>query len=104
VLDIPYPPGLLTSSGTIGPFSSGDRARTPGEGRFELGNASFDRYKGVAGSHGKSTFRGRLENLPRARYSRRIGFQVNRSGNRFDLRTAYLAAVNGATGDACWRA
>jgi hypothetical protein len=100
VLDIPDPPGQLKSSGAIGPFSSGGRARTPLEGSFELRNASLDKYKGLAGSiDGKGTFRGPLENVRVTGTAAASQFQVNRSGHPVDLRTAYVAAVHGTTGD-----
>ena len=100
VLDLPSPPGRVTSSGRIGPFSSGGRAGIPVEGSFELRDARLDKYKGLAGSiHGEGMFRGVFENIRVTGTATASQFEVNSSGNPVDLRTAFATAVNGMSGD-----
>jgi AsmA-like C-terminal region len=100
VLDLPDPPGQLKSSGRIGPFSSGERARTPVKGSFQLQDASLDKYKGLAGRiDGEGKFQGPFENIRVTGGAAASQFEVNRSGNPVDLRTTFVATVNGSTGD-----
>jgi hypothetical protein len=100
VVDLPDPPGQLKSSGKIGPFSPGERGRTPLEGSFELRDARLEKYKGLAGSiHGQGKFRGPLENVRVTGTATASQFEVNRTGHPVDLKTGFSAAVNGSTGD-----
>lgn len=100
VLDIPNPPGELRSSGTVGPFSSGNRAQIPVAGTFELRRASLDKYKGLAGNiDGRGAFQGPIENVHVTGTAVASNFEVNRTGHAVDLRSSYSAAVNGTSGD-----
>jgi len=100
VLDIPNPPGQVKSSGTLGPFRSGETRRTPVSGSFELRGASLDKYKGLAGNiNGTGKFEGPLENIRVIGTAMASEFQVNHSGHPVNVRTGYRADVNGLSGD-----
>lgn len=100
VLDLPDPPGRLRSSGTFGPLSTGDPARTPVAGSFELRDASLDKYKGLAGSIGaEGKFQGPLANVRVTGTAIASQFEVNRSGHPVEIKATYSAEVNGGTGD-----
>lgn len=105
VLKIPNPPGRLQSSGTFGPLSSSDHARTPVEGSFELSNASLSGYKGLGGTvNGKGRFSGPLENIHVRGTAEASAFEVNHTGHPVVLRTSYRADVNGLSGDVLFEA
>jgi hypothetical protein len=100
VVDIPDPPGQVKSSGMVGPFSLGGRARIPVTGTFELRGASLEKYKGLAGTiEGKGRFKGPLENISVTGTAVASAFEVNDSGHPLDLRATYRAAVNAVSGD-----
>jgi hypothetical protein len=64
VLVNPHPPGLLSASGHLGPFPSGQRGRTPVSGSFELTGTNLGEYDGLSGTlNGKGNFRGALESI-----------------------------------------
>lgn len=99
LIDSPHPPGRIRSSGSVGPFRTGNISGTPAHGKFEVLNADLGRYPSLDGTlHATGDFHGTLSELATKGRAEATDFEVNANGHPTDLSATWDAAVNLLTG------
>ncbi len=95
----PLPEGLVTTTGTFGPWNRDDPTDTPVAGSYEMPVADLGTINGVGG-HAASTgtFSGQLTEILVAGSTRTTDFSLDLGGAPVTLTTTFDAAVDGTTG------
>ncbi len=96
----PRPPGMIVSSGTMGPWSVYDPGETPVAGEYRFERADLSVFKGIAGilsSTGK--YQGVLRDLVVDGETDTPDFKLTHFGTALPLHTVFHAHVDGTTGD-----
>jgi hypothetical protein len=94
------PPGTIYSTGTFGPWRSGEPGETPVAGDYMFEKANLGVFAGIAGimdSTGK--FEGRLSALTVHGRASVPDFRLRISGNRVPLTARFTALVDGTNGN-----
>jgi hypothetical protein len=99
-LTIPSPRGEIHSSGSFGPWHSGEPGDTPLEGDYTFEHADLGVFRAIAGIlQARGSFEGELDAI-RARGEAYVpDFRLKRSGNRVPLRAKYAVLVDGGNGN-----
>ena len=100
VLTNPKPPGNIRSSGTFGPWASGEPGDTPLGGTYLFENADLGVFKGIAGilrSTGK--FQGTLSAVSVQGEASVPEFRLKRAQNAVPLKTQFDVMVDGTNGN-----
>jgi AsmA-like protein len=96
----PKPLGEIDSSGQFGPWNTDEPSDTPVTGTFRFSNADMSTLKGLQGilsSNGK--YEGVLDTLNVEGDTDTPDFALHKAGNPVDLKTHYIAIVDGTNGD-----
>jgi hypothetical protein len=97
---IPEPPGSLTATAAIGPWSAASVGATPVSGTFDLREANLGRYKGIAGLlSANGSFGGTLARIEFRGETDVPNFQLTQTANTTRLRAAYHVFLNALTGE-----
>lgn len=96
----PIPYGKIESSGTFGPWQSGEPRTTPLSGEYTFA-ADLGTINGLTGSLGAlGTMQGTLEHIATSGETKVEGFGLTElDGDRLPLTTSYDALVDGTKGD-----
>ena len=100
VLKNAKPPGLIHSTGTFGPWVSGEPGDTPLTGNYLFEDADLGVFNGIAGTL-KSTgdFQGTLSSITAKGEATVPDFRLKRSNNRISLQTRFEVLVDGTNGN-----
>ncbi|MGH9158852.1 MAG: AsmA-like C-terminal region-containing protein [Vicinamibacteraceae bacterium] len=96
----PTPPGEIHTEGSFGPWSTGEPARTPLEGRYTFKDADLGVFDGIGGrldSNGR--FGGVLERIDVRGRTTTPAFVVTLSGQPAPLETTFHSVVDGTNGN-----
>jgi hypothetical protein len=96
----PTPAGRIETTGTFGPWQSGDPHLTPVEGAYTFKNADLNTIKGIAGilaSEGR--YRGALERIEVEGTTDVPDFRIDLAGTPVHLMTKFNAVVDGTNGN-----
>ena len=96
----PKPPGIVTSTGTFGPFDVDEPGDSPLGGDFIFEQADLSVFNGITGilnSTGK--FEGQLNRIVADGVSDTPDFGLSYSKNRIRLQTKYHAVIDGTNGN-----
>ena len=96
----PSPPGEIRSSGSFGPWNSGEPGDTPLSGDYTFDHADLGVYSTVAGIlQSTGRFEGELDSITARGEAYVPDFRLKRSGNAVPLRTKYEVLVDGTNGN-----
>ena len=99
-LRIPRPDGIVKTSGSFGPWQSGDWGGSRLEGNYQLVRANLAVFKGIAGSLDSSGhYDGTLRQLSVNGITTTPDFRLTHFGNSEALRTRFSARVDATDGD-----
>jgi hypothetical protein len=99
-LSNPKPPGHIQSTGTFGPWNTGEPGDTPLAGDYTFDHADLGVFNGIAGIlHSRGQFDGQLSALNVNGEADVPDFRLKRSGNRVPLATRFQALVDGTNGN-----
>jgi hypothetical protein len=94
------PPGTIYSTGTFGPWRSGEPGETPIAGGYLFENANLGVFAGIAGTMNSSgQFDGRLSALTVHGQAAVPNFRLKIAGNPVPLTTHFSALVDGTNGN-----
>ncbi|MGB7266221.1 MAG: AsmA-like C-terminal region-containing protein [Terracidiphilus sp.] len=96
----PRPPGVIHSSGSLGPWAVDDPGETPVAGTYRFDHADLGVFKGIAGilsSTGK--YEGVLRDLVVDGETDTPDFRLTHFGTALPLHTVFHAHVDGTNGD-----
>ena len=96
----PTPPGDIITTGSFGPWASGEPSRTPLRGEYNFAQANLGVFKGISGmlaSEGK--FAGVLERIDIDGHATIPDFTVTTGGHPTKLETTFHAIVDGTNGN-----
>ena len=96
----PLPPGEIHSTGKFGPWNFADPSQTPVSGTYTFDHADLSVFHGVSGMlSSKDDFQGVLKRIQAHGTVDVQDFEVNRSGHRVPLHSAFQAIVDATNGD-----
>jgi hypothetical protein len=96
----PVPEGAIQTSGTFGPWRTGDPGATPLAGRYEFKGADLGTIKGIGGTlDSTGEFAGQLNRIAVKGETTTPDFSVNITGQPVPLQTKFQAVVDGTDGD-----
>src|SRR5664279_5485317 len=96
----PQPRGEIHSSGSFGPWRSGEPGDTPLNGEYTFDHADLGVFSVVAGIlQSKGRFEGELDSITARGEAYVPDFRLKRSGNPVPLRTKYEVLVDGTNGN-----
>lgn len=99
-MENPKPPGVITASGSFGPWKMGSAASTAVEGRYSFRHADLSVFRGIAGTlSSDGAFRGSFRDLQVQGSANVSDFEAANSGHKFHLRGQFHALVNVTDGD-----
>jgi hypothetical protein len=99
-LENAVPPGAIETSGSFGPWQSGEPGQTPLEGTFTFERADLGVFKGISGIlSAMGRFGGTLERIDVHGETDTPDFTVAAGGHPMPLHAAYHAIVDGTNGD-----
>jgi AsmA-like C-terminal region len=94
------PPGEIETSGSFGPWQSGEPGKTPLHGTFTFDRADLGVFKGIAGIlSARGSYGGTLERIDVRGESDTPQFTVMAGGHAIPLHATYHAIVNGTNGN-----
>jgi hypothetical protein len=94
------PPGEIHSSGSFGPWRSGEPGDTPLKGDYTFDHADLGVFSVVAGIlQSTGHFEGELDSIIARGEAYVPDFRLKRSGNRVPLRTKFEVLVDGTNGN-----
>jgi hypothetical protein len=94
------PPGEIATSGTFGPWHTGEPADTPLKGEFKFEKADLGVFKGIGGTlSSKGSFGGALGRIEVNGETDTPDFVVKIGGHPLPLHTKYYSIVDGTNGD-----
>jgi hypothetical protein len=96
----PTPRGLITASGSFGPWQANDPQSTAISGNYSFDNADLGTIKGIGGTlNSKGSFAGMLQRLTVDGTADVPDFSLSTANAPMPLHTLFHAYVNGITGD-----
>jgi hypothetical protein len=96
----PKPIGDIDTEGQFGPWDSDNLSLTPIQGKFSFSNADFSTIKGISGIlSSKGQYSGPLERLDVTGDTDTPDFALQFGGSPVDLKTHYIAVVDGTNGN-----
>jgi hypothetical protein len=96
----PKPVGDIQSEGQFGPWNPEDPAQTPVQGKFSFSHADLATLKGISGIlSSQGEYSGVLEKLDVTGDTDTPNFGLQFSGKPVDLKTHYVAVVDGTNGN-----
>ena len=99
-LTIPKPPGEVHSTGTFGPWVSGEPGDTPLNGKYLFDNADLGIFNGIAGIlRSTGNFQGTLSSITARGQATIPDFRLKQSGNPVPLATTFEVLVDGTNGN-----
>ncbi len=100
VLRNPKPVGDIDTSGQFGPWDPDDLSLTPVQGTFSFSNADLSTLKGISGIlSSKGQYSGVLDKLDVVGDTDTPDFGLQFGGSPVDLKTHYIAVVDGTNGN-----
>jgi hypothetical protein len=94
------PPGEIETSGSFGPWQSGEPGKTPLDGTFTFDHADLGVFKGISGIlSARGSYGGTLERIDVRGESDTPQFTVMIGGHAIPLHATYHAIVNGTNGN-----
>ncbi len=100
VLENPQPQGLVTTSGTFGPWNVDSPSRTPLQADFRFVDADLSTVKGVAGIvQAEGRFSGVLERIEAVGTTSMPAFDLKVGGRPLPLSTRFTVVVDGTNGN-----
>jgi hypothetical protein len=96
----PTPPGEIHSTGTFGPWHSGEPGDTPLSGAYTFNHADLGVFRGIAGIlHSTGRFEGTLDSITARGEAVVPEFRLKRSGQPVPLSTRFEVLVDGTNGN-----
>ena len=96
----PRPPGEIHSSGSFGPWNSGEPGDTPLHGDYTFEHADLGVFAAIAGIlRSTGSFEGDLDSITARGEAYVPDFRLKRSGNHVPLRTKFEVLVDGTNGN-----
>ena len=96
----PRPEGVIHTTGTFGPWVSGDPGDSPVAGNYRFENANLATFKEIAGTlNSDGHYEGTLNNIDATGETDTPDFQLPQYGHAMHLRTQFHATVDGTNGD-----
>jgi hypothetical protein len=96
----PTPPGEIHSTGTFGPWHSGEPGDTPLSGAYTFDHADLGVFRGIAGIlHSNGRFEGTLDSITARGEAVVPDFRLKRSGQPVPLSTRFEVLVDGTNGN-----
>jgi len=96
----PAPEGEIDSEGKFGPWNPDQPSLTPVAGNFHFANANLGQFRGLSGILSSTGhYEGVLERLDVEGETLTPDFRLSIGGNPVELRTHYVAVVDGTNGD-----
>lgn len=96
----PRPEGTIHTTGTFGPWDSGDPGESAVEGNYRFENANLATFKQIAGTlNSDGHYAGTLNNIDVNGETDTPDFQLPQFGHAMHLRTQFHAIVDGTNGD-----
>lgn len=100
VLTNPRPEGLVTTQGSVGPWTVDDPGQTPISGNYTFEHANLGTFKGIAGMmNSTGAYKGTLRNLRVDGQTDTPDFKLTDFGTPLPLHTTFHARVDGINGD-----
>jgi hypothetical protein len=99
-IDNPLPKGTVLTTGSFGPWASGEPGLTPLEGTYTLADADLGTIKGIGGIvDAKGTFGGVLERIETTGTSTTPDFHLDYANQPIALETTYTSVIDGTNGN-----
>lgn len=99
-IENPIPKGLVATTGSFGPWASGEPSLTPLEGSYTLSDADLGTIKGVGGIvNAEGTFDGVLERIEATGTSTAPDFHLDIAKQPVALTTSYTSVIDGTNGN-----
>lgn len=99
-IDNPLPKGTVVTSGSFGPWASGEPGLSPLEGSYTLADADLGTIKGIGGTvDAKGTFGGVLERIEATGTSTTPDFHLDYAKQPIALATTYTSVIDGTNGN-----
>jgi hypothetical protein len=96
----PEPQGEIDSEGKFGPWNPDQPSLTPVAGNFHFANANLGQFRGLSGTLSSTGhYEGVLERLDVEGETLTPDFRLSIGGNPVELKTHYVAVVDGTNGD-----
>jgi hypothetical protein len=96
----PTPPGEIHSTGTFGPWHSGEPGDTPLRGDYTFDHADLGVFRGIAGIlHSTGRFEGTLDNITARGEATVPDFRLKRASQPVPLSTRFEVLVDGTNGN-----
>ncbi len=94
------PPGIISSTGSFGPWNGEHPGETPLTGEYKFDRADLGVFKGIGGTLASTgRFNGLLEKIVVDGETRTPDFRLSSSGNPMMLTTKFYAIVDGTNGN-----
>jgi AsmA-like protein len=101
----PEPEGEIDSEGKFGPWNADQPSLTPVAGKFHFANANLGQFRGLSGILSSTGhYEGVLERLDVEGETLTPDFRLSIGGNPVELKTHYVAVVDGTNGDTSLKA
>ncbi len=95
----PFPSGVVTTSGTFGPWSRDDPTQTPLAGMFDLADGDLSSIAGISGHVASTgTFTGQLTEIHVNGSSRTENFSLELGGSPVAITTTFDVTIDGSDG------
>jgi hypothetical protein len=96
----PRPPGIIHTSGTLGPLRMDDPGESPLGGKYRFDQADLGTFKGIAGIlNSTGTFKGKLRDVEVEGEADVPQFRLTSADHPISLMTRFYAHVDGTNGD-----
>lgn len=99
-IENPLPKGTVVTTGSFGPWASGEPSLTPLEGTYSLAGADLGTIRGVGGTvDAEGTFNGVLERIEATGTSTTPDFHLDIAKQPVALTTSYTSVIDGTNGN-----
>lgn len=99
-MGIPEPPGEIESTGTFGPWHSGDIGKLALSGTVKMRDAKLDKYAGIGGTvRSEEEFSGTLEHIEIRGEASSPDFELKKARHPVQLSSEFRLTANSTTGE-----